>query len=42
MLKLLSLLALTLAITCIPYYDQRTLAASLIVGREDESDLYDW
>lgn len=28
--------------TAIPYEDQMALANSLIVGREDQSDLFEW
>lgn len=38
---LVFLLALYLA-TAIPYDDQMSLANSLIVGRDDQSDLVEW
>ncbi len=38
---LVFLLALYLA-TALPYEDQMALANSLIVGRDDQSDLYEW
>jgi hypothetical protein len=42
MIKLLALLALVILSTALPYADQMALANSLIVGRDDESDLYNW
>lgn len=38
---LVFLLALYLT-TALPYEDQMSLANSLIVGRDDQSDLYEW
>ena len=39
-MKGLILLALLYCVTSIPYKDQIALANSLIVGRDDQSDLY--
>lgn len=41
-MKALIILFLLYLATAIPYEDQMALANSLIVGREDQSDLYDW
>ena len=42
MIKFILLLAVIGLTACIPYDDQMTLASSLIVGRDDQSDLYNW
>ncbi len=42
MIKLLAFLSLALIALSIPYEDQITLTNSLIVGRADYSDLYNW
>lgn len=42
MIKLIFVLALAAIAVSIPYEDQMTLASSLIVGRADYSDLYNW
>lgn len=41
-MKGLIFLALLYCVTSIPYKDQIALANSLIVGRDDQSDLYQW
>lgn len=42
MIKGVILLALAVLAVSIPYEDQMTLANSLIVGRDDYSDLFNW
>ena len=42
MIKHILLLSLAVLTLSIPYEDQMTLANSLIVGRDDYSDLYNW
>ncbi len=42
MIKFVVLLAVIGLSVSIPYDDQMTLASSLIVGRADYSDLYNW
>ena len=42
MIKLFLVLSLAALALSIPYEDQMTLANSLIVGRDDYSDLYNW
>jgi hypothetical protein len=42
MIKLVIFLTVIGLSVSIPYDDQMTLANSLIVGRDDYSDLYDW
>jgi len=41
-MKAFILLALVYLAVSLPYEDQMTLTNSLIVGREDQSDLYEW
>jgi hypothetical protein len=42
MIKGVIILVLAVLAASIPYEDQMTLANSLIVGRDDYSDLYNW
>ena len=42
MIKSLVLLALVTLSVALPYADQMSLANSLIVGKDDESDLANW
>lgn len=42
MIKFVLLLILASIVGSIPYEDQMTLANSLIVGKDDYSDLYNW
>ncbi len=42
MIKGVIFLALAILAVSIPYEDQMTLANSLIVGRDDYQDLYNW
>lgn len=42
MIKSLIFVAFIALVASIPYEDQITLANSLIVGRDDYSDLYNW
>lgn len=42
MIKALILLTLASIVVGLPYEDQMALANSLIVGRDDQSDLYSW
>ncbi len=42
MIKGLIFFVLVAFVASIPYDDQMTLANSLIVGRDDYSDLYNW
>jgi hypothetical protein len=42
MIKFLTFLAIFACVFALPYEDQMTLANSLIVGRDDMSDLYNW
>lgn len=41
-MKAFILLALVCLAASLPYEDQMTLTNSLIVGRDDLSDLYEW
>lgn len=41
-MKALLLLSLLYLAAALPYEDQMALANSLIVGRDDQSDLYEW
>lgn len=42
MLKICLLSLLALVVVSLPYEDQMALANSLIVGRDDQSDVYEW
>lgn len=42
MIKVILILSLAALAVSIPYDDQMTLASSLIVGRDDYTDLYNW
>ena len=42
MIRMLLVIAIISAVLCIPYHDQMSLANSLIVGRDDFEDLYNW
>lgn len=41
-MKAIIVLLVIYVATAIPYEDQMALANSLIVGREDQSDLFEW
>ena len=42
MIKFLTFVTIFVFAFTLPYEDQMTLANSLIVGRDDMSDLYNW
>ncbi len=42
MIKIIVLLALSAMVLSIPYDDQLCLANSLIVGKDDDSELMNW